>query len=72
MRHMQRLWGLSSAATDALPAAAAPPRRRLFVVLHLYVLMQLYLLARLLRLFDEQLPSVSQYRASHALIAQPG
>lgn len=30
----------------------APP---LFVVLHLYVLMQLYLLARLLRMFDEQL-----------------
>src|SRR5262245_48663353 len=30
----------------------APP---LFVVLHLYVLMQLYLLARLLRLFDDQL-----------------
>jgi hypothetical protein len=27
----------------------------LFVVLHLYVLMQLYLLARLLRLFDEDL-----------------
>jgi hypothetical protein len=30
----------------------APP---MFVVLHLYVLMQLYLLARLLRLFDDDL-----------------
>ena len=30
----------------------APP---MFVVLHLYVLMQLYILARLLRLFDDQL-----------------
>ena len=35
-------------------AGFAPP---LFVVLHLYVLMQLYLLARLLRLFDDQLQS---------------
>ena len=34
----------------------APP---LFVVLHLYVLMQLYLLSRLLRLFDDELRTAS-------------
>src|SRR5215469_14683395 len=34
----------------------APP---MFVVLHLYVLMQLYLLARLLRLFDDKIQNAN-------------
>ena len=43
----------------------APP---LFVVLHLYVLMQLYLLARLLRLFDDNLRAADMIEQDRRIV----